>query len=217
MPENSRKSTRIIIAVGMVGLLATIGLNLHGRLNNLQARLEKLESESRVLSPLVNVMSAHRPGVAIANPYQPVQAAGPPNVASPGSDSALAWCPALENSGNEWLELSYGKPVSAAELQIHASFNPGAVTRVLIGGSTGPLQELPVVPGPPLEVQSLPISPPLEISRVKLELDTSLVAGWNQIDAVALVDTAGTRHWAVSATASSFWNQTQAAASEAAD
>jgi hypothetical protein len=98
-------------------------------------------------------------------------------VPSPGSDSALAWCPASDNSGSEWLELSYEKPVSAAELQIHASFNPGAIARVLIGGSTGPPQELPIVPGPPLAMQALPVSPPLEVSRVNLELDTAAVPG----------------------------------------
>lgn len=203
--------------VGLVGVLVTAGLHLLGRIDGLQVRLEKLESESRVLGPLVSVMSAHRPGAAISAPYQAVQATGPPNVASPGSDSALAWCPAAENNGIEWLELSYEKPVSAAELQIHASFNPGAITRILIGGNSGPLQELPMAPGPPLAVQTLAISPPLEISRVKLELDTASVPGWNQIDAVALIDAAGTRHWATSASASSFWNQTPATVPDAAE
>jgi hypothetical protein len=214
MPENSRKSTRVVMVVGLAGVLASAGLHLHGRIDDLQARLEKLESESRVLSPLVSVMSAHRPGAAIPAPYQAVQATGPPNVPSPGSDSALAWCPASENNGIEWLELSYEKSVSAAELRIHASFNPGAIARILIGGSSGALQELPIPPGPPLAVQTLPISPPLEISRIKLELDTAAVPGWNQIDAVALVDASGTRHWATSASASSYWNQTPATASQ---
>lgn len=200
------------MVVGLAGVLASIGLHIHGRIDDLQVRLEKLESESRVLSPLVSVMSAHRPGAAISDPYQAVQATGPPNVPPPGSDNALAWCPSSENSGIEWLELSYEKPVAAAELQIHNSFNPGAITRVLVGDSTGPLQELPMVPGPPLAVQTLPISPLAEISRVNIELDTAAVLGWNQIDAVALVDAAGTRHWAASASASSFWNQVRAAA-----
>jgi hypothetical protein len=217
MPENSRKSTRTVIAVGLAGVIATAGLHLLGRLDELQTRLEKLESESRVLSPLVSVMSAHRPGAAIPDAYQAVQATGSPNVTPPGSDSPRAWCPASENRGIEWLELTYEKPVSAAKVEIRASFNPGAILRVLIGGRSGPLQELPMVPGPPLAVQALPISPPLEISRVKLELDTAAVPGWNQIDAVALLDAAGTHHWAASAAASSFWNQAPAAAPDSVE
>lgn len=201
-----------MMLVGLFGVLGTAGLHLLGRINDLQARLEKLESESRVLSPLVSVMSAHRPGTVISNPYQATQATGPPNVTPAGSDSALAWCPASENKGIEWLELRYEKPVSAAELQIHNSLNPGAIIRVQVGGSTGPLQELPTVPGPPIAVQILPILSQMEISCVKLELDTAVVPGWNQVDAVALVDAAGTRHWATSASASSFWSQAPATA-----
>lgn len=198
------------MAVGLAGVLLSVSLHLFGRINDLQARLEKLESELQVLGPLVNVMSAHRPGAAISAPYQAVQATGAPDVAQPETDSALAWCPASENSGIEWLELSYEQPVSAAEMEIHESCKPGAVIRVLIGGSTGPLQELPLALGTPLAVRTIPISSPVEISRVKLEIDTAAIPGWNQIDAVGLSDAAGTRHWATSATASSYWSQAQA-------
>lgn len=56
-------------------------------------------------------------------------------------------------------------------------------------------------------VQTLAISPPAEITRVKLEIDTAKVPGWNEIDAVALVDGAGVVSWATTATSSSVWSK----------
>ena len=51
-----------------------------------------------------------------------------------------------------------------------------------------------------------PITAPfelLEIGRVRIELDSPGVNGWNEIDAVGLLDESGVTHWATSATASS--------------
>lgn len=56
-------------------------------------------------------------------------------------------------------------------------------------------------------VQTLAISPPAEITRVKLEIDTAKVPGWNEFDAVALVDGAGVVSWAATATSSSVWSK----------
>lgn len=56
-------------------------------------------------------------------------------------------------------------------------------------------------------MQTIAISPPAEITRVKLELDTAKVPGWNEIDAVALVDGAGVVSWAATATTSSVWSK----------
>jgi WD40 repeat protein len=43
----------------------------------------------------------------------------------------------------------------------------------------------------------------VEAKRIRLYVASTAVADWNEIDAVALVDAAGERHWAVSASASS--------------
>jgi hypothetical protein len=44
---------------------------------------------------------------------------------------------------------------------------------------------------------------PVETNRVRLFLDCMKVPGWNEIDAVGLVDKTGAVHWATGATASS--------------
>ena len=111
----------------------------------------------------------------------------------------------------EWIELRYPEPVLATELRIHASFNPGAVVRVLGGAAEGELREIWSGTGPTTPLQTIPLSPPAEITRIKLELDTSKIPGWNQIDAVALVDGAGKFTWAATATGSSYWGEPKAA------
>ncbi len=93
------------------------------------------------------------------------------------------------------------------EVRIHASFIPDAVVRVLGGTDEGNLRELWTGTGPAEPIHSTDISPPAEISRIKLELDTAKVPGWNGIDAVALIDQGGTPAWAHAATSSSVWSK----------
>jgi hypothetical protein len=57
-----------------------------------------------------------------------------------------------------------------------------------------------------------PADPPLT-NRVKLYLDTAAVPGWNEIDAVELVDAEGNAQWASGSTASSAWNRPAATTS----
>ena len=207
MSENSRKSANIIPILVLAAGLGVGWFHFNERIEVLESRVNKLEAESRVLAPLLQVMGAVRPNQPVAHPYAAIQATGPANVPKPGADNPLAWCPAAEDGGAEWLELRYDKPVLAAELRIHASFNPGAVVRVLGGTGDGDLRELWTGVSPAETVQTIPISPPAEITRIKLELDTAKVPGWDEIDAVALIDAAGAPTWAATATSSSVWSK----------
>lgn len=197
-----------LIQVTVVGLLLGVGwLNFKERMNALEQRLARVEAESKVLAPLAQVMRGFEPGRATPNAYAALQATGPANVPQAGVDSALAWCPATEDGGPEWLELRFDPPVVAVEIRIHATFNPGAVVRVRGGPDAAHMVELWAGKGGSDTVQAIPISVPAAVGRLKLELDTSIVPGWNEIDAVALVDSQGTLHWAQAADASSIWGK----------
>jgi hypothetical protein len=54
----------------------------------------------------------------------------------------------------------------------------------------------------------VPVHPQSDVKCIKLYLDSVKVAGWNEIDAVGLVDEEGKTHWATSATASSTYADT---------
>jgi hypothetical protein len=189
----------------IAALLVTGWLNFDHRFGEMENRLLQLEAETKALAPISNIMRGYKPDRTMPDAYAAVQATGPENVPQPGMDNSLAWCPANENSGEEWLELRYAAPVSATEIRIHASFNPGAVVRVLAGTTDGDLREIWAGDGVVQPIQKVTVSPPAEIAVVKLVLDTSKVPGWNEIDAVALVDGSGEMHYAATATASSEW------------
>ena len=207
MSGNPWKSASIIQIFAITALLITGWLNFDERFNKLENRLQQLEADSKTLAPISNIMRGYQPDRARSDAYAAVQATGPENVVQSGMDNILAWCPANEDSGEEWLELRYAAPVSTREIRIHASFNPGAVVRVLGGNADGQFREIWAGDGVPQNVQKIPVSPAAEIAVVKLLLDTSKVPGWNEIDAVALVDGTGKVHYAATATASSEWRR----------
>jgi hypothetical protein len=141
--------------------------------------------------------------------WAPHQATGAPNVWPASGDSVLAWSPRTEDGRAEWLLLDYAEPVRPAKLQVYQTFNPGVLVRVGVFREDGREVEAwsDRNPAPAGTVKGL-----AEISlahldfptrRVKLYLDTARVPGWNQIDAVGLVDDQGKTRWATAATASS--------------
>jgi hypothetical protein len=105
------------------------------------------------------------------------------------------------------LKLEYEAPVKAVAVLVYESFNPGAVRDVVGYDSAG--KEFPVMTGRKPDsanksgILSIALSDRLEIAALKLTLDTKAVAGWNEIDAVGILDAEGKVHWAKSATASS--------------
>ena len=103
----------------------------------------------------------------------------------------LAWHPATPDRGTEWIEGLFGQPVHATAVEVHESFNPGAITRILVRNLDGQLHEVwsgedlnttcPSV----LRVDFEPLDFPT--NRIRVELNTTLVPGFNQIDAIKLI------------------------------
>jgi len=204
MPITSGNRASFAIALSCLASVVSVWVNFDNRTAKLEKRVAQLEAEARVLAPLAQLLRGYQPEVAnaaqqVENPYAASQACGAPDVKEPG-DSPLAWRPAREDAGAEWLELHYSEAVPASEIRIYASFNPGAVVRVLGASSDGgELKELWSGESPKSPQQSIALNPPVPLSRLRVELDTSKVPGWNEIDAVALVDGNGAEHWAATA------------------
>lgn len=118
------------------------------------------------------------------------QATGLPNTVEDG-DFASAWASQAPDDGTEWLQLSYSTPVYATGLRIRETFNPGAVSKVLLLESGG--KEHLVWEGRDTNAASPGffelVFPRTEYlaTGVKLFLDTARVPGWNEIDAVELL------------------------------
>ena len=55
----------------------------------------------------------------------------------------------------------------------------------------------------PRGTSKIPVNVDFPVTRVKIYIDSPAVRGWNEIDAIAMVDTLGKRQWADKAYASS--------------
>jgi len=139
--------------------------------------------------------------------WGPEAASGAPDTPAPG-DHGTAWATKEQDQTGEWLLLEYDAPVRATALEVHETFNPGALAVVSIFSPQG--DEIEVwtnhdVGAVADKGRVLRIDLPLgfDVERVKLSLRSDLVAGWNEIDAVGLRDDKGTVHWASRAEASS--------------
>ena len=123
--------------------------------------------------------------------YTALEATGTPNVPFP-SDNPLSWTSSQPDAGTETLELTFTHMVNPTGVRIFESYNPGAVTLVEAydadAGEWAVLWEGDSVTDEDFRT----FSPPLEsvdflTNQIRLTLQTDLVSGWNEIDAVELL------------------------------
>ncbi|MGD8239588.1 MAG: hypothetical protein PVH68_13600 [Armatimonadota bacterium] len=139
--------------------------------------------------------------------WGPEQATGPPDTPRAG-DIPTAWATREQNAGIQWLKLDYEQAVTIGEVRVRETYNPGAVSKVaavLENGTETVLWEGqdPTTNAPGDFVAQ--VERDIEAKSIKVYLDTTRKNGWNEIDAVELVGKDGTRQWAKSATASTFY------------
>lgn len=119
------------------------------------------------------------------------QVTGAPNVDAYG-DNGAAWAPKTPDSGIEWLDLKYPKPVHATQVRVRESCGSGAVIKVEVYDQQGVAHAVWQGNDPTTELNYLMVKFPkttFKTDRVKLTLATNVVPGWNEIDAVQLVGT----------------------------
>ncbi len=142
----------------------------------------------------------------VKRPWGPEQVIGPPNTTGPG-DIQTAWASRTQDDQAEWLIAEYARPVVASCVRVYETYNPGALVRVSVFSPAG--DEVVVWQGAdpaPLaarNIAELPVTVPFETRRVKIYLDSPAVRGWNEIDAIGLIDLNGGVQWATRVEASS--------------
>jgi len=140
------------------------------------------------------------------------QATGAPDTPEAG-DRPTAWAPLKAGSGEQWLQLGYDKAVELKEVNIHETYNPGAISKVAALRPDGSEQVLwqgtavKANSGDESLETSVPVPPGITASQVKIYVDTNRVGSWPEIDAVELVGTNGSRQWASSSSASTSYSQ----------
>jgi len=138
--------------------------------------------------------------------FHPEQATGPPNCLVPG-DNSLAWAPTTANGSVEWLEFEYAEPITIAKVVVHENCGPGALTKVFGYTRSGMEAEIwsGVDPSPTTALSGVSVVDCLKMktNKIRILLACNKVSGWNEIDAVGIIDTTGKTHWATKAKASS--------------
>ncbi|MBI4563755.1 MAG: hypothetical protein HY716_03560 [Planctomycetes bacterium] len=123
--------------------------------------------------------------------YKAQQACGAPNIQQAG-DQPQSWATQNPDGGEEWIELTYSIAVVPVGIRIHETNAPGAVVRVEAVNLGGTYQILwsgaDPMKGQQIAWFEVPFDPPQFTTRtIKITLDTKLVPGWNEIDAVELL------------------------------
>jgi hypothetical protein len=142
-------------------------------------------------------------------PWSPERALGPPDTLRAG-DLPTAWASATADGNDEWLELDFPQTVAPSEISVYESFNPGAIVRLCVFDESGDeraCDQRPSITQPESDISVSTFAPPragMRTRRVKIYIDSRAVRGWNEIDAVRLIDGDGNTHWA-SATRASSW------------
>lgn len=134
------------------------------------------------------------------------EAAGPPNTQGYG-DITTAWASQSADGQREWLMLEFDE-VTPTAVHIYETFNPGAVYKIARVNIFGQEQVLwqgvdPTSPQVRGGVSKISLRGAPATSRLKIYVDSPAFSGWNEIDAVALIDANGRAHWARRAMASS--------------
>lgn len=136
-----------------------------------------------------------------------LQATGEPNTSAAG-DFRTAWASATPDASDEWLELVYEKEITIKEVHVYETYNTGALFKIT--GYKKSDMEVPLWSGDdptPIGagkgISKIKLKSPLKTKRIRIHLHSKEVTGWNEIDAVGVVDTEGAIHWAVDASASS--------------
>lgn len=135
------------------------------------------------------------------------QILGAPDTPSPG-DRSTAWASASQDSSPEWVVVEFPRMSDVAMVEVVETYNPGAVRRVCSVNAIGSEEELwkgidPTPSSAAMGRSLFSVPKGTQARRIKVYLDSVAVAGWNEIDAVALHDRDGSLQWATDAWASS--------------
>ncbi|TWU43858.1 hypothetical protein Q31b_13900 [Novipirellula aureliae] len=142
--------------------------------------------------------------------WGPEQAIGEPANRGIGGDYKHAWSPLTQDDQAEWLEISYQNRVQAIGVNVYETCNPGAVHKVTYYDAAGNEQTAwegddptSIDVGTGQGVSKIRFEDVVATDRVRIYLDSVNVKGWNEIDAVGLIEAETSIQWAEKATASS--------------
>jgi hypothetical protein len=141
-------------------------------------------------NPLRQWANSARASSEYSNPdWAASQATGAPNTLECG-DTQTAWASYNHNTV-EWLEVSFGTPVTPTEINIYESYSPSQITSVEILDTRGVYHQVytgePKTTNCPYTLSVSVSGADYQAASVKITVDQSQGESWDEIDAVELV------------------------------
>ena len=135
------------------------------------------------------------------------QVLGAPDTTGPG-DINTAWASKSQDKQNEWLIVEFPSVKTVASIHIHETHNPGAVFQIdsvdWQGNETSIWKGTdPTARNTGCGVSVIALTTPVKTRRIKIHIDSVAVPGWNEIDAVAIIGSDGSKQHASNSWASS--------------
>lgn len=124
--------------------------------------------------------------------YRAVQLLGKPNKLPQAESGASAWRSAQPDAGEEWIKVGFETPMEIRQVVIAENFGAGCVTTVVAYDSQN--KEYTLYKSKPEATKRgagmhriwLPQLTSFKVAAIKVVLNTKLVAGWNEIDAIGI-------------------------------
>lgn len=140
-----------------------------------------------------NVISVSSFYVGNKQQYKPEQVLGKPDKLPATGTAGTAWSPLKENNGIEFIHVGFKQAQQAQQVAVAENFNPGSITMIQAYDSLGNEYMLYENATPkPIEnvvgrIFNHFFTPTTyKIKSIKVTLNTLSVAGYNQIDAIAI-------------------------------
>ncbi len=125
--------------------------------------------------------------------YKPEQALGKPDKLPATGTAGTAWSSSKENDGLEYIHVSFKRAQQAQQVAVAENFNPGAITLIQAYDSLGK-EYILYENATPKAVENVvgrmfnhffPLTT-YKIKSIRVILNSAAVAGYNQIDAIAI-------------------------------
>jgi hypothetical protein len=116
------------------------------------------------------------------------QVLGPPDVYPGSGDNPHAWASAEADAQAEYIEVGFAQPVAMRELQIYETFNPGAIESIEMISVSGRRTTYTAFAtrggGSAARITGVQLQCGEAIAAVRVNLLSSRVPGWNELDAI---------------------------------
>jgi hypothetical protein len=130
-----------------------------------------------------------------ATSWSAARVLGPPDVYPASGDNANAWASLSADGGAEFIEVRFAEPRPLQGVTIAETYNPGAIARIegigingqrVVLFDAGYWGQYAAQPGAIMQHFSGACSP-IALASVRVTLNSTQVAGWNELDAIGAV------------------------------